>query len=137
MKIFLSWIVLFLLSNVLFALIEVILKLILFVISQMSVGEVLFWVLLIGGGGGVLSLIIWGSIAGSVGIAEITEKIYPSKKGTRYIVFGTIFVIWYLWCIVWFAQHYAGVTTLVQILAAVVCIIASIAMFVKGYEKLS
>lgn len=135
MKRFLSWVVLFLLSDVLFALIEVALKLVLWVVAKMSIGEVLFWIVLIGGGGGVLSAVLYGAFAGAAGITELTERICPSKKGARYFVFGTVFVIWYIWQIVRFIGSVSGIVLAVQIVAAVVCIIASIVIFAAGYKN--
>lgn len=135
MKRFLSWVVLYFLSNVLFLLIEIAFKIVLLIVTKMSFGEVLFWIVLIGGGGSILSAVTLGAFAGSSWITELTEKICPSKKGKRYIVLGTIFIIWYAWMIYYSIGKHTGLVLAVQIVSCLVCIIASVVIFIAGYKR--
>lgn len=134
MKKVLANIVLFLLANVLFAIIEIVPKLVILVLARISVGKVLFWVIVFGGGCGLLSVMLWVAIVGEEAIVALAEKIAPAKSGARYFVWGTIFVIWYVWQIVRFCGITSGIRLAVQIVSAVVCIISSIVIFTHGYS---
>ena len=101
MKRFLSWVVLYLLSLVLRFLAFQYLRLVFYIHGAIyDFSRVLYFIIIYGGGCIGLGVMITGLVAGGKMMMSLSEKVMPSRKGTRYLVLGIIEIVVYLGSII-------------------------------------
>lgn len=132
MKRLLSWIVAFLCAYVFRVAAYYMLYLAFFIAAKIYYfSEVLFWVIVVLEGTAIIGFVIMGVVMGSAAVVKASQKVWKSKKGTRYNVIGAYYIISYAILLI---TVIAGVAQsgLVVIVADVVTIIFGIALIVAG-----
>lgn len=91
--------------------------------SIISLHEGLFWVVVLLGGGGVIGLIIWLISIASGAVVALAEKIQPSTKGTRYIVFGSIMVALYGFFLIFDIIYHVKFSSILEVAAILLSVV--------------
>lgn len=96
MKRVLSWIVAFLCAYVFRIATYFLIFLAFFIATKIYYfSEILFWVIAVIEGSAIIGAVFWGVILGSAGVVKASQKVWKSKKGTRYKVVGAYYIIAY------------------------------------------
>ena len=96
MKRVLSWIVAFLCAYVFRIAAYFLIFLAFFIATKIYYfSEILFWVIVVIEGSAIIGAVFWGVILGSAGVVKASQKVWKSKKGTRYKVVGAYYIIAY------------------------------------------
>ena len=61
-----------------------------------DLSKLVYYVILFFGGASAFGLLIWGFVLGANGMFSLSEKVIPSRKGSRYMVLGIVVAAFYL-----------------------------------------
>lgn len=92
-----SWIVLIACSTAFYSLQKIYLEILLRLYYYFSNSRgALFIILLLGIDGTLIGVGIWLTLMGAMGTSMLSQKIRPSRRGTRYVIFGLVWGLFYV-----------------------------------------
>lgn len=131
MKRFLSWIVAAVGEYIVLILIELGVRLVGMVFSELHrLSPILYYAALFFGGLTVLGILIGIVFYGSGIAVALSEKIFPSSRGMRYIVIGLLWVFWFGFILIGYAVGYVRGGSIAENIAS---LIAAIVYVIFGY----
>lgn len=132
MKRVLSWIVAFLCAYVFRIAAYYLIFLAFFIATKIYYfSEILFWVIVVIEGSAIIGAVFWGVILGSAGVVKASQKVWKSKKGTRYKVVGAYYIITYALVLITIIVGIARANA-VAIVADIATIIFGIGLIISG-----
>lgn len=137
MKRFISWVVLALSLFVTGKIIQFIVYIGLEIASRLyDSSKGIFWLIIFGGGSFGLGIAYFFSFAAATYVIKISEKVYPSKNGTRYkvgaVIMGLLFTLDFISC---FIVDLSGIGFTRQIILDIFAVFFSILLFIIGRVK--
>lgn len=131
MRRFLSWIVAAGLEYLLMGLISLAAGFAVGVFGSIrQLGQTMFWIVVVLGGGTVLSVFTWLLWMGNGLIVTASQAIKPSAKGTRYIVIGTLNIGMYAF-LIWATA--IGAMRGASLIAEILCLICAIVFLIAAH----
>lgn len=130
MRRFLAWIVMFIGENVVLFLLNLALVLVRLVLNEIHrLSPILYWAAIIVGGMTILGILFGVAFYGALIAVKLSQLVWKSKKGTRYVVFGVLCIASYALTIILSLTH---VMPNVDIVSQVLFLLASCLFLFAG-----